>query len=152
MKRRLLLIPLAVLVLGGVALWLAGRAPADYVLKQECRRFHRERTERYRTLTWEIGRKERAQQEGADVTAELARLRGEREELLAESRTRRIRGWEVVFLPPGTRRPSAGGFLVAARIDPSTTKEPSPLRGEIEAWIAPRGGLARLLHRWGLTP
>jgi hypothetical protein len=146
MKRVLLLgVPLLALVLG--ALWLYGRAPSLYVLEQECRRYQDERRERLERLERAVRGAQRAEQAGR-----IVELEKERTELLAGTGKRRIRGWEVALIPPGGRGPDPEGYLVAKRFDVSRDDDPPFLRGAVEVWVKPTGGLARLLHGWGLTP
>ena len=125
------------LALLATGLWLAARAPTAYVLEKECARYHEERQRRHTFLGFRIAR--------ADKDT-LPELRRQMDELLRETRTIDIRGWEVVLVPPGARAPGAP-FTRAARIDPSVPPDPPPLKGPMEAWIAPRGTLARLFAR-----
>ena len=125
------------LALLATGLWLSGRAPSAYVLEKECERYHERRRERYNLVAFHIAR--------ADKDA-LPDLRRQMDDLLRETRTTDIRGWEVVLVPAGARAPGAP-FTRAARIDPSIPPDPPPLKGPIEAWIAPRGTLARLFAR-----
>jgi hypothetical protein len=131
------------LALVAAGLWLAGRAPSRYVLERECAAYHEQRRSRYQLVTLDIGRAQ------ADKDPGVAALTRERDELLRETKRITIRGWEVLLVPAGAPRPAPGDFVVAGRFDASEPRDPAPLRGGIEAWIAPRGRLARLFARGG---
>jgi len=138
----------ALLALGALALglWLAGRAPGSYFLEEECRRFHDERVRQLTRIRFEEARLEHDRRQGLDVAGGIARLDAERESLLRTPRTLRVRGWEIVLLPPGATSPAPGDFLVAGHFDPSRRGDPAELIGPIEVWIAPRSALARLFR------
>lgn len=132
MRRFLLLVLGLALVAAGV--YLAGRAPSAYVLERECEQLHRQRRERYTLLSFHIARS------GPEARADLQR---QVDELLRETKTVEIRGWDVVVVPAGARAPGAG-YSRAARIDPSIPPDPPALKGPMEVWTRPRGLLARI--------
>jgi hypothetical protein len=113
------------------------------VLERECAAYQEQRRQRYQVLTFEIGRAEHRREDATD-------LKRERDELLLGTKRTEIRGWEIVLVPAGAARPAPRDFAVALRFDPSEPKDPAPLKGAMEAWIAPRGWLARLFTKgWG---
>jgi hypothetical protein len=134
--RRLLWLLLGVALLA-TGVYLAGRAPSAFVLEKECERFHERRRERFTLLAFHIARADK------DAVPDLKR---QVDELLRETQTIEIRGYEVVLVPPGARAPGAG-YTLAARHDVSVPQDPPPLKGPTEAWIAPRGWLARWFAR-----
>ncbi len=134
--RRLLWLA-AGLALLATGVYLAGRAPSAYVLEKECERYHERRRERFTLLAFHIAR--------ADAGA-VPDLRRQMDEFLRETKRTDIRGWEVVLVPAGARAPGAG-FTLAVRLDPSAPPDPPPLKGPMDAWIAPRSSLARLFSR-----
>ena len=130
--RRLLWL-LAGLALLATGVYLAGRAPSAYVLERECERYHEQRRGQYWLLHRRIAKGD------ASATPQM-------EELLRQTERTEIRGWEIVLVPAGARAPGQG-FTLAVRIDPSTPPDPPPLKGPMEAWIAPRGLLAKAFAR-----
>jgi hypothetical protein len=134
--RRLLWL-LAGLGLLATGVYLAGRAPSAYVLEKECERYHERRRDRLNLIAFHIAR--------ADKDA-LPDLRRQMDDLLRETKTVDIRGWEVVLVPAGARAPGPP-YTLGARVDPSAPPDPPPLKGPMEAWITPRGFLARLFAR-----
>ena len=155
MRRLFWLVPLALLV---AALWLFGRPPARFLLEETAARFQGERRAGERELAGRIRTAESLLQastspeERARVTAEVASLQARRETLRRRHETLTLRGWEVKVLPPGADRPDPRGYVTLAPYDPSGADDPAPLAGPHEFWVAPRGALARLLARLGLSP
>ncbi|MHC4957836.1 MAG: hypothetical protein ACYTGN_05625 [Planctomycetota bacterium] len=141
MKRILLV---AVPLVAAFALWLAGRAPTEYVLSEACRRFQAERRDAYGALTLRIVPLEQRALQG-DKPPELDALRKQRDKALRSPKTLHLRGWRVLLVPATARKPlPAEDDRVALRFDPSHPADPPPLRGAMEAWLRPEGVLARL--------
>ncbi len=130
---------LAILV---AVLWFFGRAPSTYVLEQECARFQQERRVKDAILRRRIGVVE---------GAERKRLEGEYHALLRDFKTLETRGWEIVLLPEGGRRPPTTGFLDAGGIIVAIPTDPPTLHGRMQVWYAPRGTLARLTAWFGVA-
>jgi len=137
------------LALIATGLWLAGRSPSAYVLEQECVRFHEERRARFLLLTYDIGRLEKLQMDGADVGTSLADLRTQREELLLETKRIAIRGWDVLVVPPGAPAPPPGEMRSAGRFAVGDPDDPPALKGRMEVRVVARGLLARVFSRLG---
>jgi hypothetical protein len=133
---------IAVPLMAALALWLAGRAPTEYVLTEECRRFQEERRNEYGALTLRIAPLE---ERGREPTPELAALRKQREKGVRATKVIALRGWRVVLVPATARKPvPEDDERIALTFDPSRPGDPPPLRGAMEAWIRPEGLLARL--------
>jgi hypothetical protein len=132
--RRLLWIALAVAA-AGTALWLLAGPPREYFLRQECARFHQQRMERFNLLRFQRARA------AADVAPRIDR---QMDELLRETRTVTVRGWEVVLVPAGAL-PPVRGHVRKVTCDPSAPGDPAPVRGPMTVWLKPVGWLARLL-------
>jgi len=135
-----LLVPLA----AAGAVWLYGRAPTDYVLLKECRRFQEERVERLREIDFEIAA-------GKDPQRAKTLLE-ERITLRNRHRRMELRGWEVILIPAGALRPEPRDFYRAGKFDPAERDHPPELQGEWEAWYAPRSAVPKLLADLGLAP
>jgi hypothetical protein len=122
------------LALLAAGLYLAGRAPSEYVLGKELARYHESRRERFTLLSFHIARAEKD---------ELPELRQQMDQFLRATKTDTIRGWEVVLVPAGARLPGQG-YRIAVRKDVSIPSDPPQLKGPMEAWTKPVGWLARL--------
>jgi hypothetical protein len=131
--RRLVWLALG-LSLAGAGIYLAGRAPSEYVLERELARYHESRQRRFTLLAFHIAKAEKQL---------LPELHQQMEHFLRETRTVAIRGWEVVLVPAGARMPGQG-YRLAARKDVSIPADPPQLKGPIEAWTKPVGRLAQL--------
>jgi hypothetical protein len=132
---RRFLLPGAVLALAAMGLWLLAGPPRDYFLRKECARYHEERMQRYNLLRFQKAR--------ADIGS-AAEIDRRTEELLRETRSFSVRGWEVVLVPAGALPPGPGHSR-SLTFDPSVPADPAPLKGPMAAWVRPAGWLARLL-------
>ena len=150
MKKHWLWILLPLLAAG--VLWLFGKAPSRYALEQECRRYQEERVLEEHRFRRESGRLIEDGRAGADTKAALAARRAAHERYLLDHRRLEMGGWTVLLIPPGATPPPAGDFHRAASHDPSLSDDAPHLRGGMEIRLAPRGGLARLVSRLGLSP
>jgi len=130
--KKLLVAGLLLAVAG--ALWLLAGPPRDYFLQEECGRYHEERKAEYNLL--------RFQRAHADAATGAA-IDRKTEEMLKETRTFTVRGWEVVLVPAGAVSPSAG-YVLRLRYDPSVPTDPAPTKGVIHVWVRPESWLARL--------
>ena len=144
MKRRTWIVLLLVLLASATVTWLSGRAPTRYVLEGECRRYQRDRVREIQQFQQDAVR---------DGLAPNSREYHRRERALLDAHKRlEIRGWEVLLIPAGARRPEPRDFLKLDRFDPSQRLDPVQVQGGMEVWAAPRGRLARALHGLGLGP
>jgi hypothetical protein len=134
--RRLLWI-LAGLLVVGAGVYLLGAAPRAYFLRKQGELYHEERRERYLLLAFRIARAD------PDVRADLQK---QRDEMLRETKTEEVRGWEIVYVPAGARAPGPP-YTMALRLEPFGPADPPQLKGPMEIWIRPRGWLARLFAR-----
>ena len=132
MRRILWLLAGLALLAGG--LYLGGRAPGEYMIEQEMGRCQETRRERYTLLAFHLAQGKRD---------DLPELRQQVDALLRETKTVRVRGWEVVLVPPGARAPGQG-YRLALRKDVSIPADAPQLKGAMEAWTKPVGWLARL--------
>ena len=150
MKRVLLFVAVMAVILG--VLWLLGNAPSAFVLEEECKRFQKERRERDGALTVRIAKLEEEALMGKPPVESLIGLKRERDGIDRATRRTSMRGWDVILIPAGAARPDPGDFLIHGRIDVSSRADPARLRGEMEVWIQPSGGLAKLVFWLGLSP
>ncbi|MHC4137298.1 MAG: hypothetical protein ACYS0K_20295 [Planctomycetota bacterium] len=150
MRKRWLWILLPLLAAGGS--WLFGRAPARHALEQECRRYQQDRVAEDQRFQRERARLIKDARAGADTTEALMARRAAHERYLLDHRRLELGGWTVLLIPPGATPPAPGDFYRAESHDPSAPADAPHLRGAMEIWLAPRGGLARLLFRLGLSP
>lgn len=135
--RRILWLAAGLLLLAA-GLYLAGREPSVYFLEREIERYHEEeRRPRYTLLAFHAARAEKG---------ELPDLRLQMEQFLRETKILALRGWEVVLVPSGARPPGQD-YRIRARHDASAPADPPQLKGPVEAWVRPRGWLARLFAR-----
>ncbi len=126
--RRLLWLA-AGLALVATGVYLAGRAPSRYVLEEWCKEWNQQRMESFTLLRFHRSRADPGAAPDFDRRID---------DLLRETKSIRVRGWEVVLVPAGARAPGPG-FTLGARHD---APEPPPF-DRMEVWIAPRGWLAR---------
>jgi len=133
-----------VLVLLGAGLWLYGRAPTPYQIERACVQYQMERRERFRQLSDELGK--------ALGTAREADARAALDGYLRDHRSLSMRGWAVLLIPAGAKRPDPQDFLKAGTVEPAAKKDPGELRGGMQVWIAPRGPIARMLVGMGVAP
>jgi hypothetical protein len=150
LRKRWLWILLPVLVAGGS--WLFGKAPSRYALEQQCGRYREERVAEEVRFQRDSARLVRDGRAGADTAEALRERRAVHERYLLDHRRLEMGGWTVLLIPPGAAPPAPGGFLRVESHDPSLPDDAPHLRGEMEIWLAPRGSLARLLSRLGLSP
>lgn len=139
------MIALLAAVLAG--LWYFGRAPTQYVLEREAHRFQEERVRRFQELQLAIVRAESKLPLSGPVPRALQDLRRRRTALRRDVRRNTLRGWEVVLIPAGAARPKPEDFLRLGQLNVAGEDDPTELKGPVEVWCAPRGALARLLHR-----
>ncbi len=159
-RKRILWIGLLVLV-PLLAVWALGRAPSRHALEGFYAELHADNVARYRDLQQTRARLQRKLDpagdpvpaaERAGVEEEVAALSRRMDEALREAFVRRMGGWEVLFLPPSADRRSTQGYTGVAPFDPSTSKDPSLLRGPAEIWLRPSSAPARWLAAVGLGP
>ncbi len=117
------------LALVATGLWLAGRPPSAYFLEKEGERYQEERKRAYDYLRYQRARASR------EAAPDLDRRMND---LLKETRTLSVRGWEIALVPAGGRAPG-GDFKLAVRFDP---KAPPPFE-YVDAWVRPEGWLAK---------
>ncbi len=159
-RKRILWIGLLILV-PVLAVWVLGRAPSRHALEAFYAELHTDNVARYRDLEQARTHLQRKLDpagdpvpaaERATVEGEIAALGRRMDEALREAFVRRMVGWEVLFMPPGADRRSTQGYTRVAPFDPSTSKDPSLLRGPAEIWLRPSSAPARWLAAVGLGP
>ena len=159
-RKRILWIGLLILV-PVLAVWALGRAPSRYALEVLYAELHTDNVTRYRDLKQARTQLQRKLDpagdpvpaaERAKVQEEIAAISRRMDEALREAFVRPMGGWEVLFLPPSADRRSTQGYTGVAPFDPSTSKDPSLLRGPAEIWLRPSSAPARWLVAVGLGP
>jgi len=132
--------------------WLFGKAPSRYALEQECGRYRQDRVLAEQRFQRETARLIKYGRDGADTTAALEARRAAHERYLLDHRRLEMGGWTVLLVPSGATPPAPRDFYRAESFDPSKPGDLAHLRGEMEIRLAPRGSLASLLSRLGLSP
>lgn len=131
---RWVLLIAAILAVAGASLWLLAGPPREYLLRQECARFHETRKAQYTLLRFQRARA------GEAAAAELDRRM---DQMLRETRSLSVRGWEVVLVPSGAL-PPVRGHRLALTVTPSAPGDPAAVGGPMGAWIRPTTWVGRL--------
>jgi len=150
MKRALLITAAAGLALA--LLWFCGKPPSRYVLERECERFQQDRRTRDAPIAIRIAKLEQEGIETGRRDPSIEPLKQERDRNARAPHRTRMRGWDVILIPAGAKRPDPENYLVYDRYDPAWRFDPPRLRGAMEIWIQPSGGLAKLVSGLGLGP
>ncbi|MHC4956009.1 MAG: hypothetical protein ACYTGZ_19355 [Planctomycetota bacterium] len=149
--KRLLLIPVA-LVVAALVILIMGRAPSDYAIEEECRRFHNDRRSRAQHLREQLERLEAKLAAGSHVEGDAMRVRAELDETLALPREADLGSWEIRILPPRAGEPDAAIWLLWGPFDTGEASDHRSVRGAYAVWMRPTGTLARMATRLRLTP
>lgn len=133
------------LLVGVFALLFAlGRAPSEYAITTDAASHQQTRREAYIHLSYELGKVAAAR---GDPTS----LRARRDAALLKPIETRLGGWDVVYLPPGSRHPTAGAWSKGNDLDPSNPEDPIPLRGKWFVRLRAASWSARAAAALGLT-